>query len=82
MSWIVFFTTTVLQDNIVTMAILSQQICKRTRDTMILSLVSCSLTETIEILINNNAVINTHPFFGPKTWKIFNCLQKKVAPNK
>ena len=49
---------------------------------MLLSLVSCSLTETIDILINNHAVINTHPVFGPQKWKSFNCLQKKVAPQQ
>ena len=47
------------QNDTVTMAILRLQICKRTSDTMVLSLVSCSLTETIEILINTHAVINT-----------------------
>ena len=46
---------------------------------MVLSLVCCSLTETIEILINTHAVINTHPIFGPKKWKIFNCFQKKSS---
>ena len=70
------------QDDIVTMAILMLQICNRTRDTMVLSLVSCSLTETIEILINTHAVINTHPVFVPKNGRFLTVCGKKVAPNK
>ena len=60
-SYCIFHNYFYSQDDIVTMAILRLQICKRTRDTRVLSLVSCSLTETIEILINIHAVINTHP---------------------
>ena len=76
-SYCIFHNYFYSQDDIVTMAILRLQICKRTRDTMVLS------SGRNHRHSNKHPCCNKHPpRFWSQKWKIFNCLQKKIAPNK